>query len=180
MILEEWSKRINQDKKESTDVQNKIMELTAEQKGLVGTMKKLTSIVALKLIEEDVNKLEGDITKLKNDKIHDNKEIPMDIVMEVVSDYLEHLEFLILGSSDGLKRAAYFGVMFDEAPTYQDLISGTPKLAPYIKLTSELSDPEIQTVSRVGFEPTTKSLKGSCSTTELPALRVNYIKHCHA
>ena len=30
-------------------------------------------------------------------------------------------------------------------------------------------------VSRVGFEPTTKSLKGSCSTAELPAHVNHYI-----
>ena len=31
------------------------------------------------------------------------------------------------------------------------------------------------TVSRTGFEPVTKSLKGSCSTAELPALKINDI-----
>ena len=35
---------------------------------------------------------------------------------------------------------------------------------------------ELSLVSRLGFEPRTKSLKGSCSTTELPTLGNHYIK----
>ena len=110
--------------------------------------------------EKDINKLELEITNLKvNKKKEEGKDIPMDIVMEVVCDYLEHLEFLLLGSPDPIKRAAYFGVVFEKAPTYQDLISGTPKLAPYIELTEQLSDPKFQYVTREGIEPPTWCLE---------------------
>lgn len=62
------------------------------------------------------------------------EDIPMDIVMDVVGNFLENLDFLVFASTDPLKRAAYFGLLFEEPPTYQELVFGTPKLAPYIKL----------------------------------------------
>ena len=154
LVLEEWAKRIKVEKKESSETENTIMELKAEQTEAVRTMRKLTSDVAINLIEKDINKLEIEITNLKvNKKKEEGKDIPMDIVMEVVCDYLEHLEFLLLEGPNPIKRAAYFGVVFEEAPTYQDLISGTPKLAPYIELTKQLSDPKFQYVGKEGVEP---------------------------
>ena len=100
-------------------------------------------------------------------------------VIAVVGEFLENLEFLLLGSPNPLKRAAYFGVLFEQTPTYQDLISGTARLAPYFELIDEPGDINTATVSRLGFEPRTKSLKGSCSTAELPTRNkklFNYIE----
>ncbi|MEK7571639.1 MAG: hypothetical protein AAB553_05180 [Patescibacteria group bacterium] len=72
---------------------------------------------------------------MENEKSNTADEIlNMEIVMDNVSYFLEHLQELLLGSSDPLKQAAYFGLLFDEAPTYNDLLFGTAKLAPYIKL----------------------------------------------
>ena len=54
--------------------------------------------------------------------------------MDNVSYFLEHLEELLLDTKNSLKKAEYFGILFEETPTYQDLLSGTPKLAPYLAL----------------------------------------------
>lgn len=37
--------------------------------------------------------------------------INMEIILAVVGEFLENLEFLLLGSPNPLKRAAYFGVL---------------------------------------------------------------------
>ena len=52
--------------------------------------------------------------------------------------FLEHLEELVLGSPNPLKRAAYFGLLFDQTPTYEELLFRTPKLAPYLALKPSL------------------------------------------
>ena len=164
MVLEEWAKRMKTEKQEIDETENKIRELKVKQTQAAESIFTLTSPVAIKLIGEGINKLELEISKLKveNKKVP-NKDFPMDIVMEVVSDYLEHLEFLLLGSPDPIKRASYFGVIFKEAPTYQDLISGTPKLADYIKLTQYLSDVKNRYVRPEGIEPPTLSLERNSS-----------------
>lgn len=37
---------------------------------------------------------------------------------------MEHLEELILAGSDLIQNAAMFGLLFEEKPTYDDLVSG--------------------------------------------------------
>ncbi len=58
--------------------------------------------------------------------------------MKRIGYFLEHLEELLIDTANPLKRAAFFGLIFDEMPTYADLTSGTPKLAPYLALKRDL------------------------------------------
>ena len=93
-------------------------------------------------MEEDLVKTEKEINNLQASKV-DNKEkdVNMERVMEFVGYFLEHLEELILGGTNPLKRADYFGLVFDKLPTYEELVSGTPKLAPFIGLKEGFKPP---------------------------------------
>lgn len=61
---------------------------------------------------------------------------------------MEHLEKLVF-SSDSLKSAEYFRLLFKETPTYDELVNGTPKLEPFVKLISNLSTPNSSNSSAV-------------------------------
>lgn len=56
---------------------------------------------------------------------------------------------LLLGSANPLKKAAYIGLIFDTAPTYQELISGTVSSASYFKLIKESEDSDPATVTQL-------------------------------
>ena len=103
----------------------------------------------------------------------------MEIILAIVGDFLENLEFLLLSSPNPLKRAAYFGILFAETPTYDELLSRKVRLAPYFELIDYPTDATPASVSPRGFEPPTNSLRGNCSTTELRALTshnlINYL-----
>jgi hypothetical protein len=60
--------------------------------------------------------------------------INMDNIMQYIGWFLEHLEEVLIDSANPLKRAAFFGLIFDTMPTYAELTSGTPTLAPYLGL----------------------------------------------
>ena len=45
-------------------------------------------------------------------------------------------EELLLDRSKPLKTAEYFGLLFEQPPTYEELLSGTPKLASIFALKS--------------------------------------------
>ena len=77
---------------------------------------------------------------------------------------MEHLEDLLLGGTDPMKNAVLFGLVFDQVPTYDEITNGTPSLAPIVKLNEEYKKSKSLSVGSVGFEPTTVSLRGSCST----------------
>jgi hypothetical protein len=48
--------------------------------------------------------------------------------------FLEHLEYLLLQQMNPVAKAGYFGVLFDKAPTYEEIKFGTPKTAAAIEL----------------------------------------------
>jgi hypothetical protein len=52
----------------------------------------------------------------------------IDKVKSYVRYYLEHLEELLLRHRNPTLQARFFGVIFNEAPTYQDIVSGTPEI----------------------------------------------------
>jgi len=54
--------------------------------------------------------------------------------MKYIEYFLEHLDDLLLQSEDPEVRAKYFGVLFNQAPTYEEIDSGTPDFAECIKL----------------------------------------------
>ena len=58
----------------------------------------------------------------------------MDTVINYVGYFLKHLEELLIDTLNPLKRAAFFNLIFDTAPTYSDLVSGTPTLVRYLTL----------------------------------------------
>src|SRR5690606_30004867 len=45
-----------------------------------------------------------------------------------------HSEFLLLQQMNPVAKAGYFGVLFDKAPTYEEIKFGTPKTAAAIEL----------------------------------------------
>lgn len=88
-------------------------------------------------MEADLVKAEAQIKELEQAKVkqsNDIKSVNMENFMAHIGYFLEHLEELLIDQSNPLKRAAFFGLIFDTIPTYQDLVSGTAKLAPYLGL----------------------------------------------
>ncbi len=169
--IKEWQQRSVGAKNDVSEIDKKIEELQLDLKSIGEKVKLLSSPVLLKQLEADALNTESQITQLEKEKEEKEGEvINMEVILDNIEYYLASLENLLLGSPDPLKRAAYFGVLFQSAPTYQELISGTASLEPCIELNNVFLKGEGQMVSRQGFEPWTKRLKVSCSTTELPAL----------
>jgi len=49
--------------------------------------------------------------------------------MENVGYFLEHLEELVVGCTDPLKKACLmFGLIFEQTPTYKELLFGNPQI----------------------------------------------------
>lgn len=170
-VLQKWEENLATGQRDVQTVEEKIKDLES-QKTLIGNqLFRLTSDEALKLMEDKLKEVTNEIKQLSKHKAkQEDENVNMEIILAIVGEFLENLEFLLLGSPNPLKRAAYFGVLFEQLPTYQDLLSGNIRLAPYFELIDDAGSSDPATVSRLGFEPRTKSLKGSCSTAELPAL----------
>lgn len=136
-VVEKWNERVGSKIQDGSIIDKKIMELKASAQASADKIKFLSSEVAIKYMEADLVKAESDIEQLEHEKKEKTKEIytlNMDNVMERIGYFLEHLEELLIDTANPIKRAAFFGLIFDGMPTYSDLTSGTPRLAPYLGL----------------------------------------------
>ena len=159
-VLTGWEQRVEGGKKEVENIDQKIQALET-QKTLIGNkIAILTSDEAIKLMEDKLKEITSDINDLRQAQAkQDNKNINMEMISEVVGYFLEHHDFLLLGSPNRLKRASYFGLVFTQTPTYQELVSRTTKLAPYIKLIDELSNPLVRDCEPAGDRTQDQEIK---------------------
>jgi site-specific DNA recombinase len=169
-VLQKWEANLAIGKRDVQTVEEKIKDLES-QKTLIGNqLFRLTSDEAIKLMEDKLKEVTNEIKQLNKTKTEqEDTNVNMEIILAIIGEFLENLEFLLLGGANPLKRAAYFGILFEQTPTYQDLLSGNVHLAPYFELIDDDKPSTPATVSRRGVEPPTNSLRGNRSAIELPA-----------
>ncbi|MCX6726964.1 MAG: hypothetical protein NTY75_04150, partial [Candidatus Shapirobacteria bacterium] len=139
-VIDVWNKKQGLIEDTFVSKETKISELEKEARETAQKLKMLSSEVAIKFIEEDLVKIDSEIKQLKTqNSIAISKDIDINTIMENVGYFLEHLEELLINTTNPLKKASYFGLIFEQTPTYQELLSGTPKLQPY--LTLNINDP---------------------------------------
>ena len=138
-VMELWEQRQKELAKDNDSISTKVDTLKHQARSIAEKIRHLNSAVAIKYMEEDLVSVENEITSLEDGKLSDDyKSVDMEVVMDKVGYFLEHLEDLVLDSTKPLKRAEYFSLLFEDKPTYEDLVSGTPKLAPFIALKDQL------------------------------------------
>lgn len=132
-VLDLYQQRQTEIKDDSSQIDQKIKSYQSQVEVLIDKIKILTSPTAIQYLEEDITKLNHKIEKLKNRTTQKQEnQADMAVIMDNVAYFLEHLEKLTIDSPKPLKSAQYFSLLFDQLPTYQELVSGTPKLAPFL------------------------------------------------
>ncbi len=149
----EWYKRTKASNQEQLNIDTKIAELKMQARMAIEKIKYLTSETAIKYMESEVVKAEQQISKLMEEKEKAVGPYDMKLVMAYIKYFLEHMEELLLSGSDPLLQASYFGVLFDKAPTYQEIFSGTPQLAECIKLNKAYRRHKGNLAAEPGLEP---------------------------
>lgn len=168
IVLEEWEKRERNASNDTVSLNKRLVQIEEEIQLLKGKIRAVSRTETIQMFEEDISKLVRERVELiqKRDTKED-EQVKIETLMNYVRFYMEHLHKLLLEGSEPLKNAAMFGLVFDERPTYVDLINGTPKLAPLFKLNQQFNTSQNQFVSPEGFEPSTNRLKVCCSAVEL-------------
>lgn len=153
IVLEEWDKRRIEVQDDNILLSKKVAEIESQQKQLMEKIKLVSSIMVIQHLEAEIKILEEkkeSALEVKQEK--ELKKIDIEMVMNYVYYFLEHLEDLILLGSDPLKNAQFFSLLFEEPPTYEELVFGTPKLSPIIRLSEAFKKSESQMVTPLEFE----------------------------
>lgn len=154
IVLEEWEKREKSLSLDTLNLGKQIEEKEKEIQQIKESIKKLTSFTTIKMMEEDIEKLQIEKMSLSSKKTNDEKkQIDIQVVINNTKYYLEHLDELIFGGTNKDRNAAMFGLLFEDTPSYEELHFGTPKLAPIFKLNDEYKKSKELSVSDQGLEP---------------------------
>lgn len=154
-VIKEWERREQESNKGRINIDERISQLKNQAQLTADKIRYLTSEVAIKYVEEDLVKVNQKMTDLQVQKKKEMNEKPTNIkeVMAYVKYFLEHMEDLLIHGEDPEARALHFGILFDKAPTYEELISGTQQLAHAIKLNEVFEVSKGNLAAGQGLEP---------------------------
>lgn len=127
---EQLDKQLIELHKDAVTIDLRIANLQEQIRQSIDKIRYLSSATAIKYMEEDIEKMESEINELQTKREGTKPQNPSDFdkACAYVRYYLEHLDALLLHHDNPVLQAKYFGVLFNEAPTYADIESGTPDL----------------------------------------------------
>lgn len=105
--------------------EGRIAELRAQARTLVDKIKLVSSEIVIKSIEEDIVHSEEEIKKLQEERVIRRAEKPLDfaVVKQYLKYFLQHMEDLLVKQIDPVQKANFFGLLFNGAPTYGEILS---------------------------------------------------------
>jgi hypothetical protein len=112
-----------------------------------------------KALEEDYEKLDLQIKEARKVRtVKEDEEVKMKARVRYAGYFMEHLNELLLDEANPDRQRQLFGLVFEEIPNYDQLVNGTPKLAPEFGLSGTDDVSKAQLVDDEGFEPPTSSV----------------------
>lgn len=136
--------------------------LQSQIKATVDRMRIVTSETALKYLEEDIVSVEKELAELDEEIARQpNLQAEFDQVLQYAKYILEHLPELLLDLCNPLRKAAFFGAIFNKLPTYEQINFGTHKNSP---------PPEVNELFQIRTEY--KSLYGDLTENRTPIARM--------
>ena len=96
--------------------------LQSQIKSTVDRMRVVTSETALKYLEEDIVGVEKELTQLDEEIAKQpNLEAEIKQVLQYAKYILEHLSEMLLDLCNPLRKAAFFGAIFNQVPSYAEI-----------------------------------------------------------
>ncbi len=163
IMLEEWYKREKNLSGDQSELHKLVAKCVEEIQGIKESIKMSRSESIIRMLEADVEVLEAkkvnaEVTLSKKD----SEKLKVEVFINEVEYYMEHLHELLLDQANPFKSAAMFGLLFSTVPTYRDLIDGTPDLAPIFALNEAYAVSKEHFVTPGGFEPPIFGMKARC------------------
>lgn len=130
-IEESWRAKQQKSVQDDQKLIEQRQALEAQIKITVDRMKVVTSETAIKYMEEDIVGAESQIKELDNQLANTSENtVDIDLVLQYAGYLLKHLSELLLDLSNPLRKAAFFGVIFNTMPSYADLDFETHEKSP--------------------------------------------------
>ncbi len=150
----------------SVRIDNNVADLKSEKERIVEKLISTNSEITTKILEDKIEKLDKEIKEVKmhRDKL-ELTENDIEAFIRHANYLIEHFEELLLDNTNIQRQRALFSLVFEETPSYQDVLDRTPKLSLIFQQKRTSQKEKSHSVIRLGIEPRTVSLKGCCSTS---------------
>lgn len=124
-VLVEWKKRQQEQRRDIQSRNLMIKELVIQAEALASNIK-FGSEITLKYIERDLVRIEGQIAehKAENAQLKADEITSRQTVTKYARYFTDHPDSLLFDQPDPVQRANYFGLLFNRAPTYHELVTG--------------------------------------------------------
>ncbi len=159
VVMDVWRMKQEEKVTESIESEKNVLQLHEEQKKLLSDYRQTESKTVKKLIEEEMEALDKQMEGATS--VRNRNEITERQIAEYLKrarNMVEHPSELLLNASNQRLLKQYWGFVFEELPTYQELIDGTPRLQMLFEFAQEkanrdIRDFSVQMAGSSGFEP---------------------------
>lgn len=125
-----WNERQVQTAQDDKKLEERRQELETQIKAVIDRMKIVSSETVIKRMEEEVVNIEQQIAKLQTTSDQPTETVDIQVVLQYARYLVEHLSDILIHLSNPLRKAAFFGAIFNKVPNYEDLVGGTQKNSP--------------------------------------------------
>jgi hypothetical protein len=146
VLIKTWRKKQKKLLHDSREMHNNLSNLTSQKEKAVDSLISNDNPIVKQELEKKIESLENQIkaTKGQRNKMEVSEE-EIQLFVKFAGYLVEHLDELLLDSTNPYQQQALFGLVFDKPPTYTEVVNRTPKLS----LVFELSDDYSRDKSRV-------------------------------
>lgn len=147
-FLNKYRKREKEIVRASGDIHQNIADLEIQQASKLEALEATKSALVREKFEREIEELEVKIKSAGKERL--KIQISRDDIKAFMHDMkriMEHPAEILLNQRDLRVQRELFGVVFNKMPTYEEILSGTPKLSYVFELSSEFRSDENQLVT---------------------------------
>ena len=153
-FLNKYREREKEILEDSAGINRSIADLQDEQLAKVREIAASDSAVVKRILTGEVEALDAQIEQTRG--VRNQLELTEGDIKAFVRDakeMMEHPSEMLLNAENPMTQRALFGLVFEATPTYDEIISGTPKLTWIFRLSSEFMPDKSQLVAprRIGL-----------------------------
>jgi DNA invertase Pin-like site-specific DNA recombinase len=130
-VMTIWQQKTGLQVEQKAQTVRRKSELEAEIQVIYERMKLVSNPVTIKLMEEDIVKLDKQASELDQTEQpeEDKKLVDLPMMLQFVKYFMEHLKELLIDYCNPVMRAHYFGVIFDQVPSFAEINDGSANIS---------------------------------------------------
>jgi len=154
VFLKRYRLREKEIVQEASQINRNVSDLKGKQAMKLRSFDTTESNVVRRKLEEEIEQLDGEIlfaeTQRNSIEVTEKK---IKAFIRYAKHLMEHPVEMLINIEDMHVQQALFSLVFENTPTYQEILNGTPKLTPIFRLSEEFVGQKSLNVTPRGIEP---------------------------